>query len=280
MTPQLQANLKRLSLSGLLATLEIRLLETTSNGLSPLEFLELLVADEIAARNDRSLARRIKDAGFRDHKRLEDFDFSFNASIPKRRIFEMAAGQLVREKRDLLLTGPPGVGKSHLVQALGHQYARMGFTVLYRSIFDAVGDLMQSETFQEHDKMLRRYLRPDVLIIDDMGLKNLPRHGGEHLFEIIMRRFELRTTIMTSNRPLEDWGALIGDVPTATAILDRFLSRAEIIPITGRSYRIRSKIEEERSLPPSVFETEEKTPTPPRKGQKQTSSTQETTEAE
>ena len=248
MTPQLQANLKRLNLSGLLATLEIRLLEATSNQLSPLEFLELLVSDEICARNDRSIARRIKEAGFRDIKRIEDFDFSFNPSILKRRIFELAAGQLVREKRDLLLTGPPGVGKSHLVQALGYQYARMGFTVLYRSIFDAVGDLMQAETFQDQNKTLRRYLRPDVLLIDDMGLKNLPRHGGEHLFEIIMRRFELRTTIMTSNRPLEDWGALVGDVPTATAILDRFLSRAEIIPITGRSYRIRGKIEgEERS---------------------------------
>ena len=243
MTPQLQTNLKRLNLTGLLSTLEIRLLEATSNQLSPLEFLELLVSDEIQTRNDRSIARRVKEAGFRDIKRIEDFDFSFNPSIPKRRIFELASGHLVREKHDLLLTGPPGVGKSHLVQALGYQYARMGFTVLYRSIFDAVGDLMQAETFQDQNKTLRRYLRPDVLIVDDMGLKNLPRHGGEHLFEIIMRRFELRTTIMTSNRPLEDWGALVGDVPTATAILDRFLSRAEIIPITGRSYRIKGRIE-------------------------------------
>ena len=269
MTPQLQANLKRLNLSGLMATLEIRVLEATSNQLSPLEFLELLVSDEILARNDRSVARRVKEAGFRDIKRIEDFNFSFNPSIPKRRVFELAAGQLVREKRDLLLTGPPGVGKSHLVQALGYQYARMGFTVLYRSIFDAVGDLMQAETFQDHDKTLRRYLRPDVLIIDDMGLKNLPRHGGEHLFEIIMRRFELRTTIMTSNRPLEDWGTLVGDVPTATAILDRFLSRAEIIPITGRSYRIRGKIEdEERSLSSPSPESEEKTQSNPREKRK------------
>ena len=269
MTPQLQTNLKRLNLSGLLSTLEVRLLEAASNQLSPLEFLELLVADEIQARNDRAIARRIKDAGFRQIKRLEDFDFSFNPSIPKRRIFELAAGHLVREKRDLLMIGPPGVGKSHLVQALGYHYARMGFSVLYRSVFDVVGDLMAAETFQDQQKTLRRYLRPDVLAIDDMGLKNLPRHGGELLFEIIMRRFEVRTTIMTSNRPLEDWGALVGDVPTATAILDRFLSRAEIFSITGRSYRIQGRVDGSPPAPEAKSSPEagERVPTsPPKKG--------------
>ena len=251
MKAQLRTDLKRLKLSGLLSTLEVRLLEATANQLSPLEFLELLVSDEMTARQDRAIARRVKEAGFRDIKRLEDFDFSFNPSLPKTRIFDLATGHILDEKRDVLISGPPGVGKSHLVQALGYQYARMGRTVLYRSIFDAVGELMASEAFHERDKILRKYLRPDILIIDDMGLKNLPRQSREHLFEIIMRRFEVRSTFMTTNRPLEDWGLLIGDVPTATAILDRFLSRAEIITITGRSYRLKGGSKQgEATLPP------------------------------
>ena len=256
MNPQLTSALKRLRLSGLVATLELRLHEAGSNQLSHLEFLELLVHDELAVRDDRAIARRLVAAKFRDCKTLEDFDFTFNPKIPRRAIMDLATGRFIREHRDLLFTGPPGVGKSHLAQALGHQAVKMGFHVLYRSIFDAVGDLAQAETMGDTAKTLRRYLKPDLLIIDDMGLKQLPKNSGEYLFEIIMRRFELRSTIMTSNRPLEDWGKCIGDVPTATAILDRFLSRAEIIQITGKSYRLKERLQHQ-----SAAETSE-TPAP------------------
>src|SRR5690606_17595183 len=116
---------------------------------------------------------------------------------------------------------------------------KSGFTVFYRSIFDAVRDLMHDEAFEGHDKVMAQYLKPDLLILDDMGIKQLPKRSGEFLFEIIMRRHELRSTMMTSNRPLQDWGKLIGDVPAATAILDRFLQDAELIEITGTSYRLR-----------------------------------------
>ena len=196
--------------------------------------------DEIALRDDRAIQRRIKAARFRDQKRIEDFDFSFNPSIPRRDIMNFTAGSFIREKRDILFLGPPGVGKSHLAQGIGVQAAKMGFTVLYRSIFDACSELQEAETFQEKSKMLQRYLKPELLIIDDMGLKVLPNKAGEHLFEIIMRRYEMRSTIMTSNRPLEEWGKLVGDVPTATAILDRFLSRAHLIQIKGKSYRLKN----------------------------------------
>jgi DNA replication protein DnaC len=239
MNQQLKSALKRLKLSGLISSLEVRLQEAQGNQLSHLEFLELIISDEIALREDRAIARRVNAAKFRELKTIEDFDFSFNPSINRRGIMDLATCRFIREQRDILFTGPPGVGKSHLAQALGHQAAKMGHVVLYRSIFDTVGELNQAEALNENDRVLRRYLRPDLLIIDDMGLKKLPKQSGEYLFEIIMRRYELRSTIMTSNRPLDEWGKLIGDVPTATAILDRFLSRADIIQITGKSYRLR-----------------------------------------
>jgi DNA replication protein DnaC len=241
MNPQLKSALKRLRLSGLLSTLEVRLQEAAGNQLSCAEFLELIINDEIAIREDRAIARRVNASKFRELRSIEDFDFSFNQSIIRKQIMELATCRFIREQRDILFTGPPGVGKSHLAQAIGHQAARMGHVVLYRSIFDTVGDLNQAEALNESAKVLRKYLKPDLLIIDDMGLKKLPKQAGEYLFEIIMRRYELRSTIMTSNRPLDEWGKLIGDVPTATAILDRFLSRADLIQIVGKSYRLRNK---------------------------------------
>jgi hypothetical protein len=126
-----------------------------------------------------------------------------------------------------------------LALAIGGHALKAGFVVLYRSIFDVVRDFLHDEALGGEDKVLARYLKPDLLIIDDMGMKQLPKRSGEYLFEIIMRRYETRSTMMTSNRPLEDWGKLIGDVPSATAILDRFLHHAEIVRISGKSYRLR-----------------------------------------
>lgn len=136
---------------------------------------------------------------------------------------------------------PAGAAKSFLAQAIGYQAIKQGHVVWYRSIFDVVRDFLQDELLEGQDRNLNKYLKPDLLIIDDMGMKNLPRRAGEILFEIIMRRYETRSTMMTSNRPLEDWGKLIGDVPSATAILDRFLHHAEIITINGKSYRLRNQ---------------------------------------
>jgi DNA replication protein DnaC len=241
MKATLRDSLKRLRLSGLSQSLDVRLQEAKSSRLDHAEFLELIVADELVVRRDRQIARRTKAAAFRDQKSLDDFDWEFNTSVKRKQIFDLAAGDFVRKHRDAIIVGPPGVGKSHLVQSIGHQLIRDGFTVYYRSIFDCVRDFLHDEAFEGHDRILKRYLTPDLLILDDMGMKQLPKKSGEFLFEIIMRRHELRSTIMTSNRPLEDWGKLIGDVPAATAILDRFLQDAELIEITGRSYRLRGK---------------------------------------
>ena len=241
MNDALRTTLKSLRLSGLAQSLEVRLQEAAGHSLGHTEFLELVLQDELAVRAERQIGRRVRAAMFRELKTMEDFDWQFNASIKKKQIFDLATCRFIREARDVLWLGPPGTGKSHLVQAIGYQAIKIGFVVLYRSIFDLVRDFLHDEAFTGADKVLAKYLKPDLLIIDDMGMKQLPKRSGEYVFEIIMRRYETRSTMMTSNRPLEDWGKLLGDVPSASAILDRFLHHAETITLTGRSYRLKDR---------------------------------------
>jgi DNA replication protein DnaC len=247
----LRSALKKLRLSGLLESLEVRLMEAAGHGLSHIEFLELILQDELAVRSDRQLQRRVKAAQFRELKPLDQFDWAFNPSIKKKQVLELATCRFMRERRDVLWLGPPGVGKSFLVQAIGYQAIKAGHVVLYRSVFDVVRDFLHDEALSAEDRVLSAYLKPDLLIIDDMGMKQLPKRSGEYLFEVIMRRYETRSTMMTSNRPLEDWGKLLGDVPTAGAILDRFLHHAEVVQMNGRSYRLRGRADASPEEPSS-----------------------------
>lgn len=235
----LESTLKALRRSGLAQSLAVRLQAAAANRLSHGEFLELIPQDELNVRQERGLSRRTKAADFHALKPLEDFDGSFNPAIRRKESFDLATGNFIRQAKDVLFSGPPGVGKTALAQALGYEAIQAGFEVRYRSSFDLVRDFMKDEAFNQQDKTLRQYLRPDLLIIDDLGLKALPQPSGEYLLDVVMRRYENRSTLMTSNRPLEEWGKLLGDVPTAGAILDRCLHHAQVIAITGKSYRVK-----------------------------------------
>lgn len=240
MNQPLVQTLRKLRLSGLLSSLELRLQEATTHAIGHEQFLELILQDELNVRGQRLVEKRRKDAAFRDTKSLEDFDWAFNTGVKRSQIYQLATCAFVRERRDLLFLGPPGLGKSHLAQALGLQAIKAGFAVLYRSIFDLVRDFQAEQSPAELDRLLQRHLKAELLIIDDMGLKTLPPKAGEILLELVMRRYENRSTLMTSNRPIEEWGKLLNDVAAASAILDRFLHHAEVVQFTGKSYRIDS----------------------------------------
>lgn len=229
----------------MLASLEVRNQEAMAGELSYYDFLELLVQDEVDQRRDRRTQRLIKRAGFREVRTLDQFDFGFNPGINRKEIFDLAAGRYLERKRNILLLGPSGVGKSHLAQALGLCAIQRGHPVRYRSAFDLAVELGEAEVAGTRKAAVQVLVKPDLLIIDDFGLRTLPATAAEDFLEVLMRRYEVSSTIFTSNRPLEDFGKVLHDHTAAMAILDRFLHHAHVIKIKGKSYRLQRRVKDE-----------------------------------
>ncbi len=239
---ELDHALRKLRLSGMADTLEIRLLEAQSENQAPIDTVSALVSDELVRRQDRLLARRIKAARFRDANRtLDRFDFAFNPKIPKKLVFELATARFVNQCEDVLLLGPPGTGKSHLVQAIGLAAIGQGHRVFYREAHVLIEELLDATLDEQRKKYMSDLAAVPLLIIDDLGMRKLPTHAAEDLLEIIMRRYERASTILTSNRPVDDWGKLLGDTAAVTAMLDRLLHHAHILKCGPRSWRSRDK---------------------------------------
>ena len=238
---QLTPHLKHLRLSGILETLDARHRQAVDGKWSYIEFLERLLQDEVERRGQKQLTLRLRRATLATTKTLETFDFNFNPSLNRQQLLALAAGDYIREKRNVILCGPTGVGKSHLAQALGHEACRRGFDVLFVNAYKLLQHLHGGRADDSLDRRLKLYLRPELLILDDFGLKPLQAPAPSDLYDVINERYERGSLLLTSNRPPAEWPGLFGDPLLAAAGIDRLCHRAEIIIIRGESFRAQAR---------------------------------------
>ncbi len=237
-TDELESSLRALRLSGIADRLTIRAQQARAENLGPIDFLTLLVHDELERRRDRLVERRIKSAEFRDRKTLDTFNWSFNAGVDRALIFELATGRFIEQHEDVLILGNAGVGKSHLAQAIAMAAIHAGFRVIYREAHRLFEDLVLASVTDTRADVIAAFSEVPLLIIDDLGMRKLPANAAEDLLEIVMRRYERASTIITSNRPIEDWPKLFGDTPAVAAFLDRLMHHSHFVEIRGKSYRL------------------------------------------
>jgi DNA replication protein DnaC len=237
---ELDRALRTLRLSGMADSLEARLIQAQSDKTAPADFLSTLVRDELVRRQDRLLSRRIKDAAFRDRdKALDTFDFDFNKKMDRRLVYELAAGRFIDQREDAVFLGPPGTGKSHLAQAIGRAAINQGHKVMYREAHVLLEELADATLDGARKDYFAQLEVVPLLIVDDLGMRKLPATAAEDLLEVIMRRYERRSTLITSNRPVDDWGKLLGDTAAVAALLDRVLHHDHVLKCGPKSWRMK-----------------------------------------
>jgi DNA replication protein DnaC len=252
LTHPLLPKLKELRLSGMLASLEERAELAKEQQLSPVEFLAVLLEDELERRHQRTQARRQKEAGFEYLKTLADFDFAAVPTLDKSLVLEMATCSFLTAKENWLLCGPTGVGKSHLATAIGYEAIRRGMKVLSFATHRLLADLLAARADGTHHKLLTKLTGMELLIVDDFGLRPISAQGAEDLYELIARRYERGSILLTSNRAPSEWAEVFGDALLASAALDRLTHHARVTLITGESYRQRHRRKEAKPTPKST----------------------------
>jgi DNA replication protein DnaC len=238
---ELERSLRQLRLGGMATVLETRLRQAQAEAMAPIDLISCLVSDELTRRSDRLLERRRKHAAFRDPDRtLDNFDFTFNPKMNRSLVFDLATSAFVGKREDALFLGPGGTGKSHLAQAIGQCAIQQGYKVLYRETHILLDELAEAVADGTRKDYIESVSTVPLLIIDDFGMRKLPLTAAEDLLEIIMRRYERCSTLLTSNRPVEDWGKLLGDVAAVSAMLDRLLHHGHVLKCGPRSWRTKT----------------------------------------
>lgn len=236
-TDDLVPVLKKLRLSGVLETLELRTRQAVDDNSAYEEFLLRILGDEVERREAKQLQVRLRRADFEHAKTLEDFNFAFNATVPKSRIIDLATCGFIERRDNVLFVGPSGVGKSHIAQAIGHRACRAGYTTLFVQAHRLFAELRAARGDGSYDRRMLRFTGPDLLIIDDLGLRPLRHEAPEDLLEVIRQRYERGSIIVTSNRAVDEWYSLFGDALLASAAMDRLLHHAHVVVMEGSSYR-------------------------------------------
>lgn len=263
---ELQAKLKTLRLGGMLHTLEVRRGQAEDQRLGHVEFLALLLDDEVDRRQSKMLAQRLHRARFEEEKTLEEFDFSFNPQIPAEQLRNLATCGFVERRESVLLCGPVGVGKTHAAQALGHAACRAGYTVLFTKTSALLRDLAGGRADGSWEPRLRKYLQSDVLILDDFGMREFTSTQAEDLYELICGRYRAGSMMVTSNRPPTDWYTLFPNAVLAESALDRLVNSAHHVIFRGRTYRpLRRPDRSEAGDDTMDLEERDPEPTPPKR---------------
>jgi len=241
--PELERSLRALRLSGMTATLESRALQVAQQQMDFIEAFSALVQDELDRRRSRLIDRRFSLSGLPERKDLKDFDWHYNPKMPKREILELAALKFIDEREDALFIGAPGVGKSHIAKALALLAVQRGYTVFYREAHVLIEDINQARELGELRKYRATLKAADLVVIDDLFLRKLTPNAGDELADVIMSRYEKSSTVITSNREVDDWSKLLGDVVIVTPLLDRLMHHGHLLKFLGKSWRLKESAE-------------------------------------